>query len=67
MMIRYACKDMGLNCLFVIKGATPEEVGKAALEHVREKHANEFNPIHTPAEIDQMLKALLRSTREVTA
>lgn len=65
MLYRYSCKDMGLNCSFVVKGATLEEVTKQALEHVREKHAENFNNIHSPAEIEKMELALTRSTRVV--
>jgi len=65
MLIRYACKDMGLNCPFIVKGATLEEVTKQALEHVREKHADDFNSIRSQAEIEEMQKALARSTRVV--
>jgi predicted small metal-binding protein len=64
-LIRYACKDMGLTCSFVVKGETLEEVTKMALEHVREKHTNDFNSINTPAEIEQMELALTRSTQVV--
>jgi predicted small metal-binding protein len=56
---------MGLNCPFVIKGATMEEVTQKALEHVREVHAAEFNPIRSTIEIEQMKKSLARSTRVV--
>jgi predicted small metal-binding protein len=65
MLIRYACKDMGLNCPFVVKGETVEEVTQKALEHVREKHADNFNSIHSQAQIDEMQRALARSTRVV--
>ncbi len=65
MLIRYSCKDMGLNCPFVIKGATLEEVTQKAFEHVREKHRGDFNSIDSAAEIDQMKKSLARSTRVV--
>ena len=65
MLIRFSCKDMGLNCSFVVKGQTIEEVTKKALEHVRETHASEFNSINSPAEINQMEQALKRSTRVV--
>lgn len=65
MLIRYSCKDMGLNCPFVIKGETMDEVVKKALEHVREKHGSEFNLIHSPTEVEQMALALKRSTRVV--
>lgn len=65
MLIRYSCKDMGLNCPFVVKGKTLEEVTQLALEHVREKHAADFNIIQSPAQIEEMRKALSRSTRVV--
>jgi predicted small metal-binding protein len=65
MLIRYSCKDMGLTCDFVVKGVTLEEVSKQALEHVREKHADDFNRMQTPQEIEQMEQALKRSTRVV--
>lgn len=65
MLIRYACKDLGLSCPFVVKGETLDEVVNKALEHVREKHADSFNTIHSPAQIVEMQKALARSTRVV--
>jgi predicted small metal-binding protein len=66
MQIRFSCKDMGLKCSFVAKGETLEEVTKKALEHVRENHAQDFNSIQSPAEVEQMERALSRSTRVVT-
>lgn len=65
MLIRYSCKDMGLNCSFIVKGETLEEVTRQALAHVQEFHANEFNSIQTEEEIVRMERALSRSTREV--
>ena len=32
------CKDVGLNCKFVAKGETVNEVLKKATEHAREHH-----------------------------
>jgi predicted small metal-binding protein len=63
MIIRYACKDMGLNCPFVVRGETVEDVVQKALEHVQEKHSQDFNSLQTPAQIDVMKKSLARSTR----
>lgn len=65
MLIRFACKDMGLNCSYMVKGKTVEEVTQKALDHVREKHAKDFNVIESPAQIEAMQKALARSTRVV--
>lgn len=65
MLIRYRCKGMGLNCPFVVTGETLEEVVKLALEHVRENHVDDFNDIHSPAEIKRMEQALAQSTRRI--
>ncbi len=65
MLIRYSCKDMGLNCSFVVKGESLKEVTLIALQHVREIHAKDFNAIQSPVEISQMEKSLMRSTRVV--
>ncbi len=66
MLIKYACKQMGLNCTYMVKGETVEEVVTKALEHVRENHAGDFKNIQSPEEIQQMEKALARSTYVVT-
>ena len=66
MIIIYTCKGMGLHCTFSVKGATVEEVTQKALEHVREVHANEFNLIETPEQIERMRQALEHSLREVS-
>lgn len=65
MLYRYSCKDMGLSCPFIVKGETVEEVTRQALEHVREKHTDDFNSLKSAAEIDQMRQAISRSTRVV--
>jgi predicted small metal-binding protein len=65
MLIRYSCKDIGLNCLFVAQGATLEEVTKTGIDHVLEKHSNDFNSLQSPEEIEKMKQALARSTQVV--
>jgi len=65
MLYRYSCKDMGLSCPFVVKGETREEVTRKALEHVREKHVDDFNLVNSPDEIQRMEHSLMRSTRVV--
>jgi predicted small metal-binding protein len=67
MLIRYACRDMGLDCTFLLKGETVEEVTRQALEHVLEKHADDFNATGSPEQITQMELALTRSMREVVS
>lgn len=58
---------MGLNCAFTVTGETLEEVTHQALEHVREKHAKEFNDIETPEQIVQMEQALVHSMRVIVS
>ena len=65
MLYRYSCKDMGLDCSFMAKGETLEEVTKKALVHVQDMHKGDFNSINTPAEIERMEQSLARSTRVV--
>lgn len=65
MLIKYSCKGMGLNCPFTVTGETLDDVTDKALEHVREKHSDDFNFIQSPAQIKEMQKALARSTRVV--
>ncbi len=65
MLIRYACKDMGLSCPFMVKGETVEEVVQKALEHVLEKHSQDFNAIQTPEQINSMRKSLSRATKVI--
>jgi predicted small metal-binding protein len=65
MLFRYSCKDMGLNCPFIYKGETEEEVSQKALAHVQEKHAEDFKSFLSTQQIEEMRKALARSTRVV--
>ncbi len=67
MLFKYTCKDMGLNCTFMVKGETLEEVTRQALEHVREKHKDDFNSLNSPGEIEKMAQALSRSTKVVAS
>jgi predicted small metal-binding protein len=65
MLYRYSCKDMGLNCPFVMKGETMEEVTRKALDHILEAHLNDFNTLTTAVQKEEMRKALGRSMRVV--
>jgi len=56
---------MGLACSFMVKCETLEEVTRKAMEHVQQNHANDFNNVVTPVEVERMERALSRSTRVV--
>jgi predicted small metal-binding protein len=49
----------------MVKAETLDEAVQKALEHVREKHAADFNQITSPAQIDTMRKSLERSIQVV--
>lgn len=38
-MMKFACKNLGLDCNFTATGNTKEEVYKAAVEHGNKVHA----------------------------
>lgn len=39
-MLKFACKDVGVNCSFVATGASVEEVKKKAFAHAGVVHAD---------------------------
>jgi predicted small metal-binding protein len=39
-MMKFACKDLGIDCNFVATGATKEEVMKKAMDHGNVVHAD---------------------------
>jgi predicted small metal-binding protein len=39
-MEKFACKNLGIDCDFVVTGATKEEVMKKAMEHGGTAHAD---------------------------
>jgi predicted small metal-binding protein len=63
MLVRYSCKDMGLNCPFVLKGEDEEEVIQKALDHVMKEHTEDFRAIHSQDEMKSMALSLKRSMR----
>jgi predicted small metal-binding protein len=39
-MLKYSCKDLGMECNFVTTGATAEEVKKKVFDHAGVVHAD---------------------------
>ncbi|TAK02762.1 MAG: DUF1059 domain-containing protein [Candidatus Manganitrophaceae bacterium] len=54
------CKDAGIDCDYVARGLTNEEVMKNAAEHGRQKHGMQTI---TP-ELQQKMKSLIREERQ---
>jgi len=40
----FHCRDVGLNCDFVAKGDTPDDVFKKTQRHVERSHAMQLTP-----------------------
>jgi predicted small metal-binding protein len=57
------CRDVGVDCDFVARGETVEEVMEKAERHAREYHG--FAEI--PAELAQKAKAAIRDEKAATA
>jgi predicted small metal-binding protein len=53
-----ACRDVGLDCNYIIEGETEEEVIKNAKQHVWEIHAN--NPEEMTSEMKVKIKDNIR-------
>jgi len=56
-MLKFACKDVGVDCDFVTTGATADEVKEQAFAHAGVVHADLMQNM-TEAEIAQLTKAV---------
>ena len=56
-----ACKDAGVNCPYVAKGETEEEVLKDASKHVKEVHGYTDAQLSDPKFIEES-KKLIKKT-----
>jgi len=54
------CKDAGVNCDFVARGKTVEEIFKAASEHARTAH----NMTEIPQEMKTKMHSLIREVSD---
>lgn len=55
-----SCREAGVDCDFVARGNTAEEVMKAAAEHGRQKHGM----THIPPELQQKMRSLIRDEKQ---
>lgn len=49
-----SCRDLGMDCDYVIKGENDEEVIKGAMEHATEVHPEMLATITTSEQMEQM-------------
>jgi predicted small metal-binding protein len=59
-MKRLACRDVGLDCDYIIKGETEEEIMKNAVQHAWEIHAIK------PEEITSEMKVRIKDNISCT-
>ena len=57
------CRDVGVDCDFVARGATVEEVMQQAQQHARTDHGYES----IPPELAEKAKAAIRDEESATA
>jgi predicted small metal-binding protein len=61
-MMRFACKDLGLDCNFAVTGETKEEVMQKAMQHGGIAHAAMMQDM-TAEQMDQFAKQLEASIK----
>ena len=65
-MMKFECKDMGMDCDFAATGDTKEEVMAAAMAHAGEVHGDMFASM-TPEQMAAMPEQLASVVKEVAA
>jgi predicted small metal-binding protein len=60
-MKRLACRDVGLDCDYIIKGETEEEIMKNAVQHAWEIHAIK------PEEITSEMKVRIKDNIHISS
>ncbi len=61
-MLKFACKDVGVDCDFVATGATVEEVKNQAFAHASVVHADLLKGL-SEAQMAEMTKAVEASIK----
>jgi predicted small metal-binding protein len=56
-MLKFACKDSGVDCKFVATGNTVEEVKQAAFAHAEVVHQEILNSM-TPEQLEELAKTV---------
>lgn len=56
-MLKFACKEVGVDCSFIATGNTVEEVKQAAFAHAEVVH-KEILQSMTPAQLDDLAKTV---------
>jgi predicted small metal-binding protein len=63
-MLKYACKDVGVDCDFVVTGATAEEVKEKVFAHAGVVHADMLKAMNKE-ELAQLTKVVEANIKPV--
>ena len=58
-MLKFQCKDLGIDCSYVATGNTVEDVKKSAVAHAQTVHKDLLAKM-TPQQIEDMYKTVTR-------
>jgi len=62
-MVRFACRDMGMKCEYVVNGNNIQEIKQKAMKHAEEQHAEMLKAYDTPEKKVVMENALEHAIR----
>jgi len=58
MTLTMACKDLGMDCPFVARGKTEEEVMKKGVKHGKEVHGYTDEQLNDPEMVEKVKAAI---------
>ena len=58
MAYTFACKDAGVDCTFVARGETMDEVFASAVNHAKEVHGYTDEQLKDPETVEMMKKVV---------
>jgi predicted small metal-binding protein len=62
-VLQLECKDLGMDCDYVVTGKTVEEVAQKAMVHAQRVHADVLKTMSTPAQMAEMEKLVVSKIR----
>ena len=61
-MLKFACKDLGMDCSFTATGATLEEVKQKAMTHAESVHKDMLSKM-TPKQLEELNQNVISKIR----
>ena len=63
-MYTVVCRDLGMDCDYVVTGNTADEVKGGAMKHAGEVHADLLRTMSSPAQMAEMQKLIESKIRQ---